>query len=85
MGMWNGGKLGSASCVSSISVNEGMLPEEVQLGDTVISSAVVRAPVSMVPVFDATGYLRQKHHALKTSCCVPNTRKYATPTGCRES
>jgi hypothetical protein len=66
---------GNISCDPSTSVSEAKR----QLDGTVISSAVC-APVSIVSVFDITGSLRQKHHALKTSLCEPNTRKYAILT-----
>jgi hypothetical protein len=79
MGVERDGNTGSASCDPLRSVSEVLLPEMRQLGGIMISSAVC-APVSALPVFDARGYLRQKHHVLKMSRCVPNTRKYATPT-----
>jgi hypothetical protein len=73
------GNEGNISCDPSASVSEATLKDKRVLGGTVISSAVC-APVSIVSVFDTTGSLRQKHHALKTSRCEPNTRKYAILT-----
>lgn len=79
MGLERDDNTASASCDPPESVSEATLPEKRKVGGTVTWSAVC-GPVSAVPVFDAGGYLRQKHHALKTSRCVPNTTKYATPT-----
>jgi len=73
--------VGNDSCVSPSSVNVARtLSDDGSADDTMLSS-VAPASFSMVPGFELTVSLRQKHHALKTSYCVPNTRKYATLTG----
>ena len=72
--------MGNDSCVLPGSVNVARtLSDDGPVDDAMLSSAV-SASFSMVPGIEPTVSLRQKHHALKTSYCVPNTRKYATLT-----